>query len=137
MSDSSDSDDQSGRPDISNLFPAIAQAFAVILIGYLFGRFKIIAPSESSSIGILVAKLALPALLFKNLAILDLSMISWTFMLGILLAKSIVFIIVALLTVIVTRPIAIGKAGLFGMFATQSNDFALGLPIGELNLKTS
>lgn len=120
----------SGSPDVNNLFPAIAQSFAVILIGYLFGRFNIIPPAEAKSIGILVGKLALPALLFKNLAILDLSAVSWRFLGGVLVAKSIVFIIVAVLTVIVTRPMNIGKAGLLGIFATQSNDFALGLPIG-------
>lgn len=121
----------SGGPDISNLFPAIAQSFAVILIGYLFGRFKIIPPGESRGISELVAKLALPALLFRNLAVLDLSTISWPFMAGILVAKAGVFIVVAIVTLIVSRPVNIGRAGLFGIFSTQSNDFALGLPIGE------
>ncbi len=121
-------------PDVNNLFPAIAQSFAVILIGYLFGRFNIIPPGEAKSIGILVGKLALPALLFKNLAILNLSAVSWSFMVGVLIAKSMVFVVVAVLTLIVSRPVSFGKAGLFGIFATQSNDFALGLPIGKSTL---
>lgn len=119
----------SGGPKVSNLFPAIAQTFAVIFIGYLFGLFKIISPSESRSISQLVGKLTLPALLFQNLAILDLTAISWPFLAGILVAKGVVFAVVVILTVIVSRPRNIGKAGLFGIFATQSNDFALGLPI--------
>ena len=118
-------------PKVSNLFPAIAQTFAVIFLGYLFGIFKIILPSDSRSISQLVGKLALPALLFQNLAILDLSAVSWPFLAGILIAKATVFAIVVILTVIISRPRNIGKAGLFGIFATQSNDFALGLPIGE------
>ena len=118
-------------PSVSNLFPAIAQAFAIIIIGYIFGFFKIIPPNEAKSIGTLVGKLALPALLFKNLAILDVTAISWPFLGGMLLAKFSVFAGVALITVIISRPFNIGRAGIFGIFATQSNDFALGLPIGE------
>lgn len=117
-------------PSVSNLFPAIAQSFAVIIIGYIFGFFKIIAVKDAGSIGTLVGKLALPALLFKNLAILNLSAISWPFLGAMLVSKFTLFAIVALLTAVVSRPFNIGKGGLFGIFVTQSNDFALGLPIG-------
>ncbi len=117
-------------PSVSNLFPAIAQSFAVIIIGYVFGYLKIIPPSEARSIGTLVGKLALPALLFKNLAILDLSSISWSFLGGMLIAKFLLFLGVVIITLLVTRPFSVGRAGLYGIFATQSNDFALGLPIG-------
>lgn len=118
-------------PSVSNLFPAIAQSFAVIIIGYIFGFFKIIPVDEARSIGTLVGKLALPALLFKNLAILDLSAISWPFLGAMLVSKFSIFAVVAVVTVIISRPFNIGKGGIFGIFATQSNDFALGLPIGE------
>lgn len=121
----------SAEPSLNNLFPAIAQAFAVILVGYLFGLFKIIPPGEARAISELVGKLALPALLFQNLATLDLGAINWRFMSGILIAKLSVFILTVILTLILSRPINIGKAGLFGIFTTQSNDFALGLPIGK------
>ena len=121
----------SAEPSVNNLFPAIAQAFAVILLGYLFGLFKIIPPGEARAISELVGKLALPALLFQNLATLDLGAINWRFMSGILIAKLSVFILTVILTLILSRPINIGKAGLFGIFTTQSNDFALGLPIGK------
>ena len=117
-------------PSVSNLFPAIAQSFAVIIIGYLFGYFKVIPVDEARSIGTLVGKLALPALLFKNLAILDLTAISWNFLSAMLVSKFTIFAVVAIITVILSRPFNIGKAGLFGIFVTQSNDFALGLPIG-------
>ena len=116
---------------VNNLFTAIAQAFAIIFLGYVFGRFKIIPPSEGKAIGTLVAKLALPALLFRNLAVLELSEISWPFMAAILIAKLLIFLAVGLVTILVTRPFNIGKAAIFGIFASQSNDFALGLPIGK------
>lgn len=118
-------------PSVSNLFPAIAQSFAVIIIGYIFGFFKIIPVNEARSIGTLVGKLALPALLFQSLAKLDLSAISWPFLGAMLVSKFSLFAVVALVTVAVSRPFNIGKGGLFGIFVTQSNDFALGLPIGK------
>lgn len=115
-----------------SFFAAIAQSFAVILLGYLFGRFRLIDPREARSITTLVGKLALPALLFRNLAILDLSQVSWPFLGSILTAKFIVFVLVVVLSLIITRKI--GRAGLYGIFSTQSNDFALGLPIGTVVL---
>ena len=118
-------------PSVSNLFPAIAQSFAIILIGYIFGFFKIIPVNEARSIGVLVGKLALPALLFKNLAILNVAAISWPFLGSILLSKFLVFVGVVIVTVLVSRPFNIGKGGILGIFVTQSNDFALGLPIGK------
>lgn len=116
---------------VSNLFPVIAQSFAIIILGYIFGYFKIIPLNEARSIGTLVGKLALPAILFKNLAILDVTSISWPFLASILVAKLSIFLVVAIITVIVSRPFSVGKGGIFGIFVTQSNDFALGLPIGE------
>lgn len=120
------------KASLDNLFPAIAESFVIILIGYLFGRFKIVNPSDARSITTLVGKLALPALLFRNLAVLDLTKVSWVFLGCILLAKFAVFVAVAVVTFLVARPWNVGKAGLYGIFATQSNDFALGLPIGMI-----
>ena len=119
-----------GEINIENLFPAIVQAFVIILIGYLFGRFRVVEPTEARSISTLVGKLALPALLAKNLLVLDLSTVSWRFLASILIAKLAIFVLVVAITFITIRPWNLGKAGLYGIFATQSNDFALGLPIG-------
>lgn len=45
-----------------------------------------------------------------------------------------VFVLVCVLTLMVASPDSrYGKAGLYAIFATQSNDFALGYPIGEAN----
>jgi hypothetical protein len=59
------------------------------------------------------------------------SSVNWTFLLAISLSKAVVFILVAVVTVLVDRPINYGKSGLFSIFCTQSNDFALGYPIGK------
>ena len=57
-----------GGPSVDNLLPAIAQSFAVVLIGYLFGLFRIIHPGDAPVLSKFVGKSALPALLFQNLA---------------------------------------------------------------------
>lgn len=60
--------------------------------------------------------------------------VNWTFLVGILIAKASLFILVGLVTLLVKRPLNLGYTGIFGIFATQSNDFALGYPIGELEI---
>ena len=61
---------------------------------------------------------------------LDFSTVSWTFMLAIFLAKAIVFFGVIGITLFILRRKGIGRSGLYAIFVTQSNDFALGYPIG-------
>lgn len=48
-----------------------------------------------------------------------------------------VFALVCVLTLMVASPASrYSKAGLYAIFATQSNDFALGYPIGERKYHT-
>ena len=114
-----------------NLYPALLQCFAVILIGYCTGRMGLITPTSSKGIGVFISHVSLPALLFKSMAGLNFSSVNWLFLASILIAKSIVFITVAVFTLVLARPRNYGRAGLFAIFATQSNDFALGYPLRE------
>ena len=116
---------------ISNLFPTIGRIFAVIILGYMLGKFKIVTQQSASAIGVVAGQIALPALLLQNMATLDLSQINWRFMVGMLLARTLVFVGVFVVTLIFTRPVNIGKPAILAIFSTQSNDFALGLPIGK------
>ena len=75
---------------------------------------------------------SLPSLIFMSLAQLDLTSVNWLFLLSILISKSIVFVAVIVITLLVGRPVNLGRAGIFAIFCTQSNDFAIGYPIGEL-----
>lgn len=59
------------------------------------------------------------------------SKLNWWFPLAILLAKSVVFFAVIVISVLVSKPVQLDKAGLFAIFCTQSNDFALGFPISK------
>lgn len=120
-------------PDINidNLYPAIIQCFGIILAGYAAGRANLVTSTHSKGIGTYVSKFCLPVLLLKSMCNLDFTKVDWIFLSGILISKTTVFVIVAVITLIVKWPSSAGYAGLFAIFATQSNDFALGYPIGE------
>lgn len=117
---------------ISRLFPALLECFGIILCGYIAGRANIITSTQAKGLGNFVSRFALPALLFKNMVVLKFSNVNWSFLYSILVAKAAVFFLVCILTLLVASPEnRFSKAGLFPIFATQSNDFALGYPIGK------
>lgn len=117
---------------IEKLFPALLECFGIILCGYAAGRANIITSTQAKGLGNFVSKFALPALLFKNMVLLDFEDVIWPFLWSILVAKLTVFVVVCILTLLVAnKESRFGKAGLFSIFATQSNDFALGYPIGK------
>ncbi|KAM8748921.1 lysosomal cholesterol signaling protein [Acanthopagrus schlegelii] len=122
----------SSSMSIDKLFPALLECFGIILCGYIAGRANIITSTQAKGLGNFVSKFALPALLFKNMVLLDFGNVIWPFLWSILIAKVCVFAIVCVLTLIVSSPDSrYSKAGIFSIFATQSNDFALGYPIVE------
>ena len=53
----------------------------------------------------------------------------WYFLASIFISKSIVFFLAIFLTIVTLRPINFGLAAVFAIFVSQSNDFALGVPI--------
>ncbi|KAG7326963.1 hypothetical protein KOW79_010364 [Hemibagrus wyckioides] len=115
---------------IDRLFPALLECFGIILCGYVAGRSEIISAGQSRSLGSFVSCFALPALLFRNMVQLQFANVVWSFLWSVLIAKVCVFVLVCVLTLLVASPEGrFGKAGLFAIFATQSNDFALGYPI--------
>lgn len=122
----------SAAMSIDKLLPALLECFGIILCGYIAGRANIITSTQAKGLGNFVSKFALPALLFKNMVLLDFGDVIWPFLWSILIAKVCVFFVVCVLTLLVTsRDTRFSKAGLFSIFATQSNDFALGYPIGK------
>ena len=69
----------------------------------------------------------MPSLVFISLATLDFSQINVAFLLGIFIAKFILFFLVMIIVRIAYKSISTGA--MFAMFCTQTNDFAMGLPL--------
>jgi predicted permease len=92
---------------------------------------NLISQTDTKGLNTFVGSFSLPALIFLSLAELDLSSVNWLFLLSVLVAKTVVFLVVVAVTLLVSRPINTGRAGLFAIFCTQSNDFAIGYPIGK------
>ncbi|XP_022903985.2 lysosomal cholesterol signaling protein [Onthophagus taurus] len=115
--------------EIDNLYPALTQCFVIISCGYLAGRMNLISETEAKGINTFVGTFALPSLIFMSLAELDLTSVNWLFLLSVLISKGIVFFAVIIVTLLISRPLNFGRAGIFAIFCTQSNDFAIGYPI--------
>lgn len=71
----------------------------------------------------------MPSLIFTSLVQLDWNTVNWLFLLAVLLAKLVIFIGVGAVSLLMTRPLDYGRAGILAIFCTQSNDFAIGWPI--------
>ena len=102
-----------------------------ILLGYLFGRLDVVPTSAASGIGQLVAKVALPSLLFRSIATTDLESVNLGVVLCVSFSKLIILAFSALVGYLMHRKERnrISVAGIFGLFATNSNDLAIGLPL--------
>jgi len=112
---------------MENLLPTLLQIFLTVGLGWLAGSLNMFGAKEARGLGIFVGKFSLPALIFISLASLNLSNIKWSFLLAILLSKSIIFILVLLLDFLINKNLS--RAALFAIYSTQTNDFGMGLPI--------
>lgn len=77
----------SSSMSIDKLFPALLECFGIILCGYIAGRANIITSTQAKGLGNFVSKFALPALLFKNMVLLDFGDVIWAFLWSVLVAK--------------------------------------------------
>uniref|UniRef100_A0ABD2W0Q9 DEP domain-containing protein n=1 Tax=Trichogramma kaykai TaxID=54128 RepID=A0ABD2W0Q9_9HYME len=114
---------------IDSLYLALAQCFGIIVCGYIAGRLEVLTKLEANGLNTFIGTFSLPALIFLSMARLDFSTVNWRFLLAVLIAKSVVFFVVLIVTLISTKPANLGRAALFSIFTTQSNDFAIGYPM--------
>lgn len=111
------------------LLPALVQCFGIILIGYILGKAKILSQTQAQGLSTFVQYLSLPALIFVTVSTIPFTQIKWEFIASVFVAKTCVFLFVAVISMLLTHPHDMGKAGIFAISATQSNDFALGYPL--------
>lgn len=98
---------------------------------YIAGRFGMITKTGTSGLNTFVGTFALPSLIFMSLAKLHFTLVNWKFLLAVLFAKSCVFITVLVVSLVIQKPSNPGRAALFAIFTTQSNDFAIGYPMSK------
>lgn len=116
---------------VDGLLLVLASTFSVILMGYVLRTRGVLTAQHAEGIGKLVGFIALPSLLFLSMATIEFSSVNWLFLLGFLISKYFIFALVFLFSFVIDRsaeaPLSVSS--LRAMASTQSNDFALGLPV--------
>jgi len=107
-----------------------------IISGYVVRRLNLITSNQAKGISKFTGYIALPMLLFKNMVELDFSMVTWSLLLAVFVGKTCVFFLVFVLSLVIGRG-DLGRASLYGMFTTQSNDFVMGYPIMQVLFSSS
>lgn len=62
--------------EFTSLYPAIVECFSIILLGYITGRAGWISSTQTRGLNFFTSKVALPALLFSNMATLNWDQVS-------------------------------------------------------------
>lgn len=128
------------------LATALCQCVSIILLGLLCRLLAILSPADAAGLSAFVGRLSMPALLFLSMAELNVHLTEWRLVAALCAAKTLVFAATAGLcfatSVVKARSRAepgagqhsrhsawLCRAGLYSIFVTQSNDFALGMPL--------
>ena len=119
------------------LYPVLIQCFCIISAGYIAGQLNLLTNIHSIGLSRYISNFALPAIIFKNLVDVQFKSVSWQFLVSVLISKTIVFLLTAILTCIVERPRNFASIGQYAIMTTQSNDIPLILPIIEAVYKHS
>ncbi|XP_047140757.1 lysosomal cholesterol signaling protein isoform X2 [Hydra vulgaris] len=114
---------------VLSILPTLLGCFLLTLIGFLTGRFHMVTAEQGKGIRIFTGNFLLPGLIFKAMAQVNFSIVNWQLWTALLISKSIFFVIVILATLYFAKENKFGKAGLFAICVTQSNDFAFGIPL--------
>ena len=112
---------------LDDLLPTIVQIFITIKLGWLAGTFNIIGEREARGLNIFVGKFSLPSLVFISLATFDFTTVNLAFLLGIAASKLLIFLLTISTETLISREVSQGA--MWAMFTTQTNDFAMGLPL--------
>lgn len=111
------------------LYPALIQCFLIISAGYIAGQLNLFTNAHSIGLSRYLSNFALPAIIFQNLVNVQFQSVSWQFLASVLISKTILFFLTMIITFIGERPRNYASMGQYAIITTQSNDFALILPI--------
>ena len=77
---------------LNKLLQNIVLVISLQVIGYVFTASRIMPPERAPGLGFFVANIALPSLLFRSIATLDVGLIDGALVGGVVVSKLIVFI---------------------------------------------
>ena len=121
-----------------NVVEALGRTLLMImvvqLLGYVVKRMRLAPAGFEGGVGFYVGMIALPALLFRSVATLDLSTIEPVLVGSVLLAKMVVVAVAVGIGRLYTKASeppgsAIALCGLMALATTSSDDIGLGLPV--------
>jgi len=115
------------------LVNVVIPVFAIILLGYLIGRFKVLGEASSEALNGFVYYVALPVLLFHSVArLLPGKVFVWAYIASYLAAGFATFVIGALVSrLIFKRPLA--ENALSGMGSVFGNTGYMGIPLAMVS----
>ena len=123
---------------LNNLIPALLKVFMVVLVGYLFGRTNLYPKEAARNIAKLCGDLLLPVYVFNTMASISVTPEAWDFLYAVMIAKAFVFFMILILVLVTDRARGrVGRAAISAVFCTQSNDFAMGIPIFQVIYNTT
>ena len=118
----------SNHETLEALADAIGEVIFFVALGYICGEFNFIS-RDAKAVSQIVSQFALPALFFSFAATLDIGSFNWAPIVGMLLTRFIMIIMMGFITFALRLEPFWAQWGILGIFATQSNDIALGMPV--------
>ena len=122
---------------LAPLATALTQCLAIVAVGLACRLLAVLSPSDAAGLSAFVGRLSMPALLFLAMAELEPARTEWRLLLALCAAKVIAFVATIAITYAASAVHDrveqhyswLSRAGLYTIFVTQSNDFALGVPL--------
>jgi hypothetical protein len=96
MKNVTDAQANGGDGQVTALLSALTQASSVIVLGYVCALSGFVSPDAARGIGQLVGKIALPCLLFRAVATIDLATVNLLVVLVVILSKYLCLTVAAL-----------------------------------------
>eukprot|EP01083_Nonionella_stella_P024330 67222_1 len=118
----------SSTQTLENLLSVLGQIILIVILGIFTRKFEWL-PKNTSSLEIIVGRFALPAIFFSFAAGMNLSSYNWTPLVSMMIAKVIMIILCGFIACVARLKPFFSTWGIMGLFVTQSNDFALGIPV--------
>ena len=124
----------SASVDLDDVINAMFSTFSIIVLGYGMGRANLIPTSVGQGLGTFLFQVSLPCLIFHSVGTMSFTGVNWWVWAALLISKGIIFMLVLGFGALSSN---VANGAVWAIFCTQSNDFALGLPLLKALYKTT